>query len=811
MKRFALVVVLLLAPSAHAYVEVPMTLGAVIQQSVAVCSMVITKVDKTNNLIIFQKITDFKGKNPDTIKHNIGRGGLRPGEWQNIMNWAEVGKVAIFFHNGGASETFIGNTWYQAYPNGEWWGMSHEEPFLLRSFAGKQEKLAGVVKDIVAGKEVVVGCMVDGDKEALHKKTAKLQKMKASLKLLDYNPKRDFVGWGGVGDEVRRLEGMPGFHKYAGLGRTEAEAQSVTVIDFDGSGKPGVCLCGANKISLFQQTDDGYSEVSFPGLTGGARSAVWADYNADGLPDLLLATPAGPKLYTNLGKAAFRDDSKLLTNETAWNLTAAAWIDFDGDGKPDILLANGFHGLKLHKNIRKDVAAVAVAPPKMGPWFAVGPFRHKDGPQKNFDTDFGPETETGIDTNKVYKGKRDIDVKWLPKEYPDATINDLAAFAGNCATYLYREIEAAEAMEYPVSLGYDDTLTTWVNGVKVHSDPVSRKCEPATAVFKIKLNAGKNRLLLKVCNTDQAYAFYFAGGNNVASIEPMFRDATEESGLAGIEDKGDTVAVADFDNDGKPDFLYGAGRGMAFRNVGGKFERRDAGIDYQAGKVGPALGDFDGDGLIDLFVPQMEGPSKLYRNLGNFKFEDVSARSGDLSKPLDCAVGAAWGDFDNDGKPDLLVACLKGTNKYFKNMGGGTFAEKSAEVGLNQRVFNTQAAAFADLNNDGKLDLVLNNEGQESCVLFGKPGEPGALTPVSVKLPKSANHCGGTVSVTAADGKTVASTQLLGSDGRGGQGSIAPRFVLAPGLYTVTVKGSDGKVKQQSFTTATEPIRVVLE
>src|SRR5207248_4295097 len=125
----------------------------------------------------------------------------------------EVGKPAIFFHNGSASETFIGPTWYQAYPNGEWWGMSHGEPFLLRSYAGKVDKLAQAVAEIVAGKEVVVSCMADGDKETLHKHTGKIQRVKASLKLQDYNPKRDFAGWGG--EDIRRLAGMPGSDRLA--------------------------------------------------------------------------------------------------------------------------------------------------------------------------------------------------------------------------------------------------------------------------------------------------------------------------------------------------------------------------------------------------------------------------------------------------------------------------------------------------------------------------------------------------------------------------------------------------------------------
>src|SRR5688572_10833933 len=138
---------LLLAPGiASAYVEAPMSFGSVVTQSTNVVLMTVTKVDKQQNLIIYQKVQDLKGKHPqDTIKHNIGRGGLRAGEWQEIMNWAEVGKQAAFFHNGGASETYIGVTWYQAYPQGEWWGMSHGEPFLLRSYSGKIDKLPGFV------------------------------------------------------------------------------------------------------------------------------------------------------------------------------------------------------------------------------------------------------------------------------------------------------------------------------------------------------------------------------------------------------------------------------------------------------------------------------------------------------------------------------------------------------------------------------------------------------------------------------------------------------------------------------------------
>ena len=809
--RLAVLLVALLAPPALAYVEAPQSLGSVIQQSTVICTMVVEKVDKANQLIVYRKVADIKGKTDATvIKHNIGKNGLRPGEWQEIMTWAEPGKTALFFSNGSASETCIGGNWYQCYPNGEWWGMTHAEPFLLRSYFGKADKLAQAVKDILANKEVVVPCLVDGDKELLHKKTAKVQRLKASLKLQDYNPKRDFVGWGGAGDDVRKLTGWPGFDKLASLGKSDADAQAVTVLDIDGDGKPDVCLCGANRVQLLLQADDGFSETALPGFSGGARAAVWADYSGDGRPDLLLATPAGPRLYTNLGKAQFRDDTRLLPKEAGYNLTAAAWGDFDGDGRPDLLLANGFHGLRLYQNRRPADAAAKLAPPRFGDWHAVGPFRHMPDPKKNFDTAFEPEKELakGIDPAKVYKGKRDAEIKWTAKKFEDNGVNSLTEFGQNCATYLSREIEVANAVDVPASFGFDDTLTVWLNGEKLFAESAYHVAAPDQARLTLKLKAGKNRLVLKVCNTEGDSGFYFAAGQAAVGGDPWFMDATAAWGLGG-EPKGDTLAVADFDNDGKTDFLFGSGSGVLYRNAGGRFEPvQDCGIKYTPGKVGPALADFDGDGLIDVFIPQTDGACKLFRNLGGGRFEDVTAKAK-LDGNLGHAIGAAWGDFDNDGHLDLLVACLKRPNRYFRNNGDGTFTDHTQAIGLHQKVFNTQAAALADLNGDGRLDVVLHNEGQESGVLYGSG--TGGRAILTVKLPAWAHGAGEVVSLSRADGKVAEYRQLLGGDGRGGQGWLTPRFALPPGEYTVSVRGTDGKTKTAKAKVGTDPVRVVIE
>jgi hypothetical protein len=401
-------------------------------------------------------------------------------------------------------------------------------------------------------------------------------------------------------------------------------------------------------------------------------------------------------------------------------------------------------------------------------------------------------------------------VKWAKREYKDGESNNLDEYGQNCATYLYRELEMSAAGEVPVAIGTTNTLAVWVNGEKVHSHDAAK---PAPVPLALKLKKGKNTLLVKVTNADQPQSFSFAVGFSDGPPGPWFTDVSAAwdlgpDGLA-ADAKGDTLAVADFDGDGKPDFLYGAGTGQLFLNQKGKFAlKADSGISYKPGKVGPSLCDFDGDGHIDLFIPQADGKCKLFRNDGTGKFSDVTASSVDLAKPMPGAVSAAWGDFDNDGKPDLVVCCLRGSNRYFKNNGNGTFTDQSLAIGLTQKVFNSQAAAFADLNGDGQLDLILNNEGQESSVLFGVTGPANGKTAVVVSLNGTAALNGGKVVVKDASGKAVASCCVTGGDCRGGQCGLAPRFVLPPGAYKVEFVGPDGKTVSKDVTVATAPMNV---
>jgi hypothetical protein len=199
----AVATLLLVAPAAPAYVEAPYSLGQVCNESTNAVLVEIVKVNKEKNLLVYKKVEDLKGTHAGSeIKHNIGQRGYHPREWQNVMAWAAPGKRAVFFHNGQASETCIGTYWYQCYREGDWWGMSHAEPFLMRTYFGDADKLAAAVKAMQQGQEVVVACLADGPKEQLHLRKGKVQRLKASLKRLNYDAKRDFVAFGGDGDEI---------------------------------------------------------------------------------------------------------------------------------------------------------------------------------------------------------------------------------------------------------------------------------------------------------------------------------------------------------------------------------------------------------------------------------------------------------------------------------------------------------------------------------------------------------------------------------------------------------------------------------
>ena len=125
-----------------------------------------------------------------------------------------------------------------------------------------------------------------------------------------------------------------------------------------------------------------------------------------------------------------------------------------------------------------------------------------------------------------------------------------------------------------------------------------------------------------------------------------------------------------------------------------------------------AILDYDGDGLPDVYllngstIAAMEGKEKppraaLYRNLGNWKFEDVTDKAGVANERWGC--GVAVGDYDNDGRPDLYVTNF-GVSRLYHNNGNGTFSDVAEKLGVARKGWST-GPSWGDYDGDGRLDL----------------------------------------------------------------------------------------------------------
>ncbi len=129
---------------------------------------------------------------------------------------------------------------------------------------------------------------------------------------------------------------------------------------------------------------------------------------------------------------------------------------------------------------------------------------------------------------------------------------------------------------------------------------------------------------------------------------------------------------------------------------------------YNGGGV--AVGDIDGDGLPDLYFTSNLGANKLYRNLGNYRFEDITAKAG-VADSIGWKTGVTMADVNGDGKIDIYVSGVDyldqhGRNVLYINNGDGTFTDRTREFGLEHQGFSTQALFF-DYDGDGDLDMYL--------------------------------------------------------------------------------------------------------
>jgi len=235
-----------------------------------------------------------------------------------------------------------------------------------------------------------------------------------------------------------------------------------------------------------------------------------------------------------------------------------------------------------------------------------------------------------------------------------------------------------------------------------------------------------------------------------------FVDVTDEAGVGHIG-YGMGVAVGDYDNDGYQDlYVTNFGHNVLYHNNGdGTFTdvTREAGVDDVRWSASAAWFDYDRDGYLDLFVanyldftvkgnkrcyaptgeldyctPAMYRPlpARLFRNLGNGKFADVTEAAG-ISSAIGPGLGVVCADFNGDGWIDIYVANDSAANHLWLNQGNGTFKEVALMAGAAYSPEGLPRAGMGvtagDFDNDGDEDILVTNLAKEGCALFVNEGK----------------------------------------------------------------------------------------
>ena len=269
------------------------------------------------------------------------------------------------------------------------------------------------------------------------------------------------------------------------------------------------------------------------------------------------------------------------------------------------------------------------------------------------------------------------------------------------------------------------------------------------------------RLILAACVLPPALLVAQARGAKPAP-PPLFADVTAKAGIAFVhksgaspekymvETFGSGVAWIDYDNDGFPDLYFvngapGTANALYHNNKDGTFTdvtaragvAADSGANAKSYKTGVAVGDYDNDGSLDLYVTAL-GPNILFRNNGDGTFRDVTAAAGVAGPPTEWSTSTGFFDYDRDGRLDLFVVNYldyrlednlycglrkEGYRMYchptqfdgmadrlYHNNGDGTFTDVSKKAGIANPAGKGLGVTFCDFDRDGDADIYVAND-----------------------------------------------------------------------------------------------------
>jgi hypothetical protein len=253
----------------------------------------------------------------------------------------------------------------------------------------------------------------------------------------------------------------------------------------------------------------------------------------------------------------------------------------------------------------------------------------------------------------------------------------------------------------------------------------------------------------------------------------------------GITDSTSTLTIssADYDNDGDLDIFCGtqttlnSKTNFLYRNNGnGTFTdvTTASNLIVMGYSWGADWGDFDNDGDLDIYLGNSNAANNLFRNNGDGTFTDVSVQYGVADATSTFSVG--WADYDNDGDLDLYVAnASSGIDKLYRN-DGSTFTNVADSVGTND-TRHSSCISWGDYNNDGFMDVYLNNNGTENRLYKNNAGNSNKWVIIKLQGTNSNRSAiGARVRVKAGSLNMI--REVSGGSGGKGQNSLPVEFGL---------------------------------
>ncbi len=544
------------------------------------------------------------------------------------------------------------------------------------------------------------------------------------------------------------------FAELSGINLPGVYDGSVEWGDYDNDGNLDFVLTGSGYAAVHRNNGDGtFSEQTSFGLTGVAdSSAAWGDLDNDGDLDLVLTGSGMSKIYRNDGLAGFVEQTDISLPGVSNGGIALG--DYDGDGDLDLLLTGDGSEGKIAKVFRNDSSI-----PNMAPSVPDGLNALVEGTAVTLSWNKSIDLETsqnGISYNLeigTTEASADIFSPMAALATGQRTIIDRGNAGQNTCwriqnlapgTYYWRvqAIDAAFAGSVFSEVRSFTVADITIPAPTIVGAPLSQSVYAGgEVIFVVEATGGEPlqyqwykdgslidgvtgaTLVITAAQMTDAGSYYVVVSNAKGSItSPEARlivgaapgpfSFLEQPAikLAGVMDS--SVKWGDYDNDGHLDILLAGFTGFEhvakiYRNIGDNSFAEQTQINLIGGDIGSVdWGDYDNDGDLDILLTgytDIEGyVAKIYRNNGDNTF----AEQTQINLTPVCYSDAAWADYDNDGRLDILLTGQSGEwiTKMYHNNGDNTFTEipEANLIGVHR-----SAVDWGDYDGDGDRDILL--------------------------------------------------------------------------------------------------------